>query len=296
MIDNLLELQPPETKLLLSVSAAAIVSSVAYFVCWILGLDPWGGASLSVDSLRSALVGALAAVPLVVVNFLVWADYPSSRFVPVDELQDARMQTYESVIGNMSSTQVAALLTAETCSTMLMALPAALGGLMLCFTQLMNIAGDSSPGHLPMAAALAVTAFMASVTQAAELAVSDEEYVRLKDFSACLTKHTLSSQTQIRDALDNSDRYYRVMAMGKGSSQSDATEAAEAFRTVALTWLARKRVAARLAAVLAGCEIAYLGLLWLNVDDLTAPVVAALIAGAVEFAFMRQRIEKKQRA
>lgn len=179
MLDNLLELQPPETKLLLSVSAAAIVSSVAYFVCWILGLDPWGGASLSVNSLRAALVGALAAVPLVVVNFLVWADYPSSRFVPVDELQDTKMQTYESVIGNMSSMQVAALLTAETCSTMLMALPAALGGLMLCFTQLINIAGDGgSPGHLPMAAAVAVTAFMASITQAAELAVSDEEYVR----------------------------------------------------------------------------------------------------------------------
>lgn len=85
------------------------------------------------------------------------------------------------------------------------------------------------------------------------------------------------------------------MAMGKGSSQTDAIEAAEAFRTVALTWLARKRVAARLAAILAGCEVAYLGLLWLNVDDLTAPVVAALIAGAVEFTFMRQRIEKKQR-
>lgn len=180
MIDNLLELQPPETKLVLSLTAAAIVSSVAYFICWILGLDPLGGASLSVASLRAALVGALAAVPLVVVNFLVWADYSgSSTFVPVEEIQDAKMQTYESVIGNMSASQVAALLTAETCSSMLMALPAALGGLMLCFTSLASVAGDANmSSHFPMAAAVSVTAFMASITQAAELAVSDEEYVR----------------------------------------------------------------------------------------------------------------------
>lgn len=85
------------------------------------------------------------------------------------------------------------------------------------------------------------------------------------------------------------------MAMGKGSGQADAAEAATAFKTVALTWLARKRVAARVAAILAGCEVAYLGVLWLQVDDLTAPVVAALIAGAVEFTFMTQRIQKKQR-
>ncbi len=183
MIDNLLTVQPPETKLVLSLTAAAIVSSVAYFICWILGLDPFGGATLSVASLRAALVGALAAVPLVVGNFIVWADFSGSTtylpmaFVP-EEIQDAKLRTYESIIGNMSGSQVAAVLTAETFSSMLMALPAALGGLMLCFTSLSNMTGgDAVSSQFPMAAAVSVTAFMASITQAAELAVSDEEYV-----------------------------------------------------------------------------------------------------------------------
>jgi hypothetical protein len=72
-------------------------------------------------------------------------------------------------------------------------------------------------------------------------------------------------QAQVKDAWENSDRYYRVMAMDANRTAVSAAEAATAFRTVALTWIARRRVAARMGAVLAGAEIAYLGLLWLQV-------------------------------
>lgn len=37
-------------------------------------------------------------------------------------------------------------------------------------------------------------------------------------------------------------RYYRVMAMNRDSTAADANRAAEAFRLVALTWMARSQV------------------------------------------------------
>lgn len=42
----------------------------------------------------------------------------------------------------------------------------------------------------------------------------------------------------------------------------------------------------RLAALVSGGEIFYLGLLWMNTHDLAAPMAAGLLAGSVEAAFL----------
>lgn len=83
--------------------------------------------------------------------------------------------------------------------------------------------------------------------------------------------------SQVRDALDNADRFYRVTAAPplpppaaapappspscSGGGAPGGGEA-EAFRAVALTYLASNAVASRFAAALAAGEVLYLGLLW----------------------------------
>lgn len=59
---------------------------------------------------------------------------------------------------------------------------------------------------------------------------------------------------------------------------------AEAFRHVAYTWLASRRVCARTVAILTIVEVLYLGALWQVSGDLTAPCVASLALQAVNCA------------
>ena len=120
---------------------------------------------------------------------------------------------------------------------------------------------NSVPGTLPPLVALAIVALLSGVSKLIDQGASPEEY------------------DVIKDALENADRYYKVMA-GPGENNKTSEEA---FKQVSLMWLARRQVAARFAGALSSFEIFYLGMLWLETGDLAAPLVAAMAMNGVDF-------------
>jgi hypothetical protein len=74
---------------------------------------------------------------------------------------------------------------------------------------------------------------------------------------------------------------------GPGENNRDSEEA---FKNVALMWLAKRQVAARFAGAISSFEVFYLGLLWLETGDLAAPLAAALAINAVDFINITDRI------
>eukprot|EP00889_Picochlorum_renovo_P000895 jgi/Picre1/27925/NNA_000887.t1 len=127
---------------------------------------------------------------------------------------------------------------------------------------------EAVPETIPPLVALTLTSLLSGISKLIDQGPTEEEY------------------DVIKDALDNADRYYRVMT-GPGE---DTMDAEDAFRKVALLWLARRQVAARFAAAVSSFEVFYLGLLWFETGDLMAPLVAAFAFNAVDFANITNRI------
>jgi hypothetical protein len=74
MLNSMLAEEDPTRKLALCLLAASLVSAAASAVCWLCGIDPLGGASLSMHTARAAAVGGAAAVPLVAGKALLWSE------------------------------------------------------------------------------------------------------------------------------------------------------------------------------------------------------------------------------
>lgn len=270
MLNSMLEEQAPEQKLMLCLLASGLVSAAAAAVCFLCGLDPLGGASLSLASLRAAAVGGAAAAPLVGLKALLWSESARRELPFLEDIHKAQVEAFKPVIANLNTAQTAVLLASEVVPGVLILLPATAGGIAKALGMYGDVAGVTLPEFLPAVLALMLTATMAGVGKVAETSVTLEEY------------------EVVKDALDNADRYYRLMAMDRDSTPDDAQRAADAFKSVALTWMARNQVAVRFAAALGAVEVIYLGVLWQQTGDLSAPLVAALGAAAVDFAFIRR--------
>ena len=89
--------------------------------------------------------------------------------------------------------------------------------------------------------------------------------------------------------MDNADRYYKVMTNNVAGRDPDS--AAQAFKAVASQWLQQRQQACLVLAVLTAGEVSFLGLLWRVTDDMAAPLAAAMILTAVEYAFIKKVID-----
>lgn len=89
--------------------------------------------------------------------------------------------------------------------------------------------------------------------------------------------------------MENADRYYKVMTNSTASRDSDS--AAQAFKAVASQWLQQRQQACLVLAVLTAGEVSFLGLLWRVTDDMAAPLAAAMMLTAVEYAFIKKVID-----
>ncbi|PSC67853.1 ABC transporter ATP-binding permease [Micractinium conductrix] len=270
MMNSMLEEQPPQQKLAMCLLASGLVTGGAALVCVLCGLDPLGGASLSLASLQAAAVGGAAAAPLVGLKALLWSETARRELPFLEDIHKSQVDAFKPVMANLNAAQTAVLLASEVVPGLLILLPATAGGVAKALEFYGQAAGVQLPETLPSVLALCLVAGIAGVGKVAETSVSLEEY------------------EVVRDAVDNADRFYRLMAMDRDSTPADAARAAEAFKTVALTWMARNQVAVRFAAALGACEVLYLGCLWQQTGDLSAPLVAALGAAAVDFAFIRR--------
>eukprot|EP00887_Chlorella_sp_A99_P002428 scaffold10.g2428.t1 len=264
--------ESPETKVQLAVAAGAAICCGCWLACSVCGLDPAGGASLSGHSAAAAAVGAAAAAPLVAVKAALWTDQAQRQLPFLEQVQRTQAQRQLPFLEQVQRTQVV--------PSVLLLLPACTGGVAKTLSAYASWAGlDGLPGYVPPAAALLVTATLAGAVKVVETSVSEEEY------------------ETVRAALDNADRFYRITAAPAppaaaaqpAGSGGGPDAAADAFRAVALTWLANNFVAGRFAGALAAAEVIYLGALWQLSGDLAAPLAAALAGSAVDFSAIQRQ-------
>lgn len=110
MLNSLLEEQPPTNKLALCLLAGGLISAGAAAVCWVCGLDPAGGASLSADSARAAAVGGAAAAPLVALKALLWSEWARQQLPFLDDIHKAQVDAFKPVMANLNAAQTTLLL------------------------------------------------------------------------------------------------------------------------------------------------------------------------------------------
>lgn len=269
LLNSILREETAEKKLLVALSAGGIISAGACLACWLCGLDPMGGASLSLDTLRAAAVGAAAATPLVALKALLWSDAARAQLPWLEEVQGQQVEEFQPLLHQLNAAQCLVVLGSEVVPGLLILLPAATGGIAKTLEAYCELAGLGAPPALPAALALGVASLLAAFAKLGEHGASAEEFETVKG------------------ALDNAERYYRVVGRGRDDGAAESAASERAFRAVAVTWLARKGVAARFAGAVAAAEVLYLGALWQATGDLAAPLAAALASGAVDFSYIR---------
>lgn len=104
----------------------------------------------------------------------------------------------------------------------------------------------------------------------------------------CAYIHVWLLQEVVATAMQNADRYYRVMTSSMNGTTKDPDNAAKAFKAVASQWLQQRQQACTVLAVLTAGEVLFLGLLWRLTGDMAAPLTAATMMTAVECAFVRK--------
>lgn len=274
LLDSTLMEQPTETKLGLAVLAGSLVAGAAVLCCVLLDIDPVGGARLSIDSLIAAGIGLGAAVPLCVFKNALWSETAFQELPFLEDLQNKQVDEFKPILTNLSKPQAALVLACEVLPTVLIVLPAFTGGvsnMLEVYRQSFDGIREAVPETIPPLIALTLTSLLSGISKLIDQGPTEEEY------------------DVIKDALDNAERYYRVMA----GPEENTVDAEDAFKKVALLWLARRQVAARFAAAVSSFEVFYLGLLWFETGDLTASLVAAFALNAVDFVNITHRMPKE---
>ena len=101
-------------------------------------------------------------------------------------------------------------------------------------------------------------------------------------------------QEVVATAMDNADRFYKVMTNRADDAFKDPDSAAEAFKVVASQWLQQRSQASLLLATLTAGEVLFLGVLWRLSNDMAAPLAASIMMTAVDFAFIKKLGSKTQ--
>lgn len=272
LFNSLLMEEAGESKVVVALIAGLAVSAGAVFVCWLCGLDPLGGASLSIGSLHAAAIGGAVALPLVALKAGMWSEWAIEHLPFLEEVHQSQMNEFQPLLYRLSTVQTLIVVGSEVIPGLLILLPAATGGIAKTIQVYCSLAGIEPPQSIPQAIALGIAALLAAFAKILELGPSSEEFETVKN------------------SLDNADRFYRVVGVGKDTEAKDTKRSADAFKNVAITWLARKQVAARFAAALAATEVIFLGILWHVTGDFSAPLTAGVALAAVDFAFIKRRM------
>lgn len=243
------------------------------------------------STLSWAAVGALAGLPLVGARVVCWSRGTGKQFPVVEEMHRLQLQIVTPWFSRMNRGHVVAMMVFEVVPVLLLLLPAAQGVLSTWGGSLLNVldpmplsqTNDVALGQgawearefLLRTAGLLLTAAIAAAGRGMELSPGEDEY------------------EVIQTAMENADRYYRVMAMDVRNRGADADRAALAFKCVAQVWLETRSDASLLAAVLVFADVMYLGGLWYFTGNLAAPVVAALTSSYVDYHYLHEAVEEK---
>ncbi|MEW5314206.1 MAG: hypothetical protein WDW38_005720 [Sanguina aurantia] len=264
--------EDPFMKIQAQIAFGGLLTIGAVIIASVCGKDPWGGASLSLESLAAAAIGAVAVVPLVALRAWTWSPAATRLLPALDEVHAGQLETTKPWLSGMTQEQVAVMMVVEVLPVTVLLYPAAQAGLTLSIGKYGELLSSwlhyDFPEHTTAVTALMFTALMAAVGRAFELGVSPEEF------------------EVVETASSNADRYYRVMLNGP----AEASRAAIAFRAVAQAWAESKAEACTIGAAITFVDVSYFGVLWYLTDDLTAPVVAALLLNWVDYWHLHQRV------
>jgi len=321
LLESLVAEETPEAKMQAHIAIGGIVTLVSVAICTLCGQDPWGGMGLNPETGAAALIGALAGIPMAAGRWWSWSPAGAATMPALEDMHLAQNQLVAPWMCRMAPWHVGLQMVLEVAPVTLLLLPAAQGGLLASLdmytTALHGLAaagvavGDSHAAvaagvgdggqAVARAGCLALTAGVAALGKGLELDVSEHEY------------------EVVAAAMDNADRYYRVMSVeagpsaaaaasaassssasdggsgtGSGGGAADSARAALAFRSVAQTWMDTRHEASIAAAATCFTDVMLLGGLWYAAGNLAAPLVAAFAINAVDYHKMHAAVLRRE--
>jgi len=291
IVDLVIKNESPEEKLQSSLTIAAIIATISIVISTLCGKDPWGGMSWSIDTARWVAVGGLCAIPLVAWRVWSWSA-PGYKAMPVlEDIHLTQLQVASPYLMGISRSQAALMMVLETLPLMLLMLPAAQGvfeASSSMFSHLLHPdifadigeareAGSHPNWFLIHALGLSITAGLSGLGKTLELSMDIEEF------------------EVVNAAVDNADRYYRVMAMDMTSRGTDAERAASAFKAVAKVYLMTRSKLSVVSGVLCFIDVTYMGALWFLSGNLAVPLVVAFTANWVDVNYLYESLYVKDK-
>lgn len=272
-VEQLVEEEGSEFKVTVSMLMGSLILLGSFGLSTVFGSDPWGGMSFSYHSLGAGLIGLLAAKPLAAVKLWSWTPDGEKSFPVLQHLHSHQVKQSKPWLSDLTLAQVLTVMLAETIPPLFLLFPASQAAVTCLLTvsdAMVNPfpSGCPVPAELVAGGTLAITAALSGLVASSEYAVTDAEY-------------------QVVDsAVANADRYYRVMAADLASSGTDVASASSAFKSVAVSWVESRMEAAKAATTSVLLTTVYLGILYNITHDMTAPLVAACLAGGVDYVNM----------
>lgn len=200
----------PDQRLTLLANAGALMSVLAFFVCFLAREDPLGGMTLSPSSLEAAALGLAFGLPLVACSAFGHSKVAKEAFPVLEEFHSAQRELVAPMISGMTLGQLAALFGFVALPCLMLLLPAFKGSFdafeYLITTAVLTpkalIGSAAPPGaaaaapHLPHAVRLLLPSVLSAYT--AGIVVATSLGVRRSELAA------------VRDAMRSAERWFRL--------------------------------------------------------------------------------------
>jgi len=262
---------PVEFKLTLSVNASTTITLLAIVISLATNEDPFGGMQINQAMLDHGALGLGFALPLVLCSFISRTPRMRQAFPVLDSMHDRQAKLLEPFVSGLNLPQLLILCSVVTLPMMMLLLPALHGGFVALGSalqsELLSPIGIHVPGPLRRDLATLLPAVLGSYFGA--WVVTRQLSVKRGEFQA------------IKDAMDNSDRYFRLsesMNSKSGDTAQLSEKTSNAFKAVSVVWLLMRKKVCQLSYVLSALNICYLAIIWHETQDLSTPVAAGIVA------------------
>lgn len=271
---------PAEMRLTLFSNLGSFATVGAFIISWLCGEDPLGGSSLTEETLEAAFLGVAYAAPLVLCSVVSRTKFMRTCFPVLAHLHHSQNQLLEPFVSELTPTQLTILTSFLVIPGTLLLLPAMKGSLGALYDFVQGGLGSSGMAfHMPVYLVNEFACFLPACFSALFVgrAIANQLAVRESEYFA------------IRDALQNSDRYFRLtLSMDRNASERVSQTTSQAFKSLAIVWLLMKKKTTQLGFMLTALNITYYGLIWQETGDLATPAVTAMILTLVEFWFVQR--------
>lgn len=261
-----------ETKFGVYLIWSFLVMGGSILICSKQRIDPYGGASFSLESFKCALLGAAVAFPISCYKLGSWDPELRRRkeLRPIVELHKTWLSLVQPMFSNVSSAQTIIIIAMESLTNCMFAYST----LQVSIAKLLQwnqAAGLEIPERCLMNVSLAIVACLSG-------------WVNMGYRSPPLDQLDV-----VEDAASNADRYYRFVV--PADEKNTAAEMAAAFKSTCRQWYVDRRVAMYAVGVSSTFEVVICGCLWRWTGDLSAAVAATLLFNAPDYIIMNMSIK-----